>query len=368
MKVNLMKRFNRVSILAIIILIAAGIIGFIFFKLKNEQAQIILQTQAPVTPPSASKPKYKVLYIMSYHSDWSWTQEQFDGFKYPLQNLDIEYKVFEMDTKRNSSTAWKEQVGAKARELIDAWNPDLVYVSDDDGQEYVTKYYINKDTPFVFSAVNANPAQYGFEGSQNITGVLERPHYAQSVQLLQRIKPDIQTIAVVIDDSPMWDSVVQTMKDETAQLNNVEIVRWDTIRTFEEYKQRIREYQTTVDAIALIGIFGFKDEEGFNVPYQNVLRWTTENSNLPDFSFWDDRISYGTLCTVTVSGYEQGLAAGKIARGILVENRSPASYPMQQTIKGKPYISLARANKLGLTIDSDILLTSQIVQSFKWEE
>jgi hypothetical protein len=41
---------------------------------------------------------------------------------------------------------------------------------------------------------------------------------------------------------------------------------------------------------------------------------------------------------------------------------------MEQTVKGAPYVSLARANKLGLTIDSEVLLTAKVIQNFKWEE
>jgi len=38
-----------------------------------------------------------------------------------------------------------------------------------------------------------------------------------------------------------------------------------------------------------------------------------ETVQLPDFSFWKDRIPFGTLCAVYVSGYDQGRAAGRIA-------------------------------------------------------
>jgi ABC-type uncharacterized transport system substrate-binding protein len=157
------------------------------------------------------------------------------------------------------------------------------------------------------------------------------------------------------------------MKQKQSQLPEVEFISWDVIHTFEEYKQKITAYQTTVDALALIGVFHFKDENGENVPYQDVLKWTAENSNLPDFTFWNDRIRYGTLCTVTVSGYEQGLAAGNIARGILVEGRSPASYPMEPTVKGEPVVSLARAKLLGIKIKSNILLTAKVMEEFEWE-
>ena len=70
---------------------------------------------------------------------------------------------------------------------------------------------------------------------------------------------------------------------------------------------------------------------------------------------------------MTVSAYEQGLAAGKIARGILVEGRSPSSFPMEPTAKGEPVVSLARARELGIQVESDILLTAGVVQKFEWE-
>ena len=54
-----------------------------------------------------------------------------------------------------------------------------------------------------------------------------------------------------------------------------------------------------------------KDEKGKNVTYQEVQKWTVENSKLPDFAFWIDRVHFGTLGAMTVSEREQGRAAGR---------------------------------------------------------
>lgn len=315
---------------------------------------------------------YKILHIMSFHSPWRWTDDQLEGFQDALQGLNIEYRVFQMDGKNNSSEMWLEKKGKEARELIKSWRPDLVYTSDDPAQEYVTKHYLNSDIPFVFSGVNATPEEYGFLNSSNVTGVLEVEHFVQSARLLKEIAPEIQKIAVVIDDSPMWDPVITRMKANLEKLPELDFVIWDKILTFSEYKQKIKEYQNQVDAIALIGIFNFKREDNQgnteNVHYQEVLQWTAENSQLPDFSFWMDRVYYGTLCVVSVSGYEQGLTAGKIARTILLDGQSPSSIPIKPTVKGQPFISLARARKLGLKINSTTLLNSQVITKFDWEK
>lgn len=312
--------------------------------------------------------KWKILHIMSYHSPWKWTDDQLNGFESALTGLDIEYKVFQMDTKRKSSGEWKKKVGKQARDLIAAWKPDLVYTSDDNAQEYVTRYYLNSRIPFVFSGVNADPHKYGFVGCSNIAGVLEQEHFVQSVRLLKEIVPGVKKISVILDDGPTWPGVVKRMKEKLPLLPDVQFTSWDVIRTFEQFKRRMTELQTKVDAIALLGIFTYNDGSGRNVPYTSVLKWTAENSPLPDFSFWKDRVSYGTLCTVSVSGYEQGFAAGKIARGILAEGKKPSAFPMKPTVKGEPVVSLARANKLGIKIKTRILLTAEVIEKFKWEE
>lgn len=323
---------------------------------------------AATTPGMAAEhKKYKILHVMSYHTPWRWTEGQLRGFEEGLGKSLAEYKVFEMDTKRHGTREWAEAKGKDARALIDAWQPDLIYTTDDDAQEYVARYYVNTKFPIVFSGVNKNPANYGFEGSRNVTGVLEQEHSAESVTLLRGLVPEVKKIAAVFDDSPMWEPVVQRMKDRIRQIPVVEIVAWDTIKTYDDYKLKIKEYQGTADAIALIGIFNFKDADGRNVPYQDVLRWTAENSKLPDFGFWIDRVHHGTLAAVTVSEYEQGLAAGRLARAILVDRIPPSTLPMRPTEKGLPVVSLARAKALGFQIKSSILLSTEVVDRFEWE-
>jgi len=360
--------YGKIFILLVTAVIAVGCSAQASSQ-QEEQSQTVPEAQPAEESVQAPAPKFKILHVMSYHSPWEWTDGQLSGFKSALQGVDVEYKVIQMDTKNHSDEEWKQQVAQEAKDLIESWQPDLVYTNDDDAQKYIVKDYVNTDIPFVFSAVNADPAEYGFVGSSNVTGVIEHQHFIESVQLLKQIAPDVKKIAIVVDDSPFWNGVTQTMKEEESQLpDDVEIVSYDLIHTFDEYQQKVEEYQTTVDAIAMLGVFNFKDENGDNVPFQEVLKWTTENSALPDFSFWEDRISHGTLSSVTVSSYEQGLAAGEMAREILIEGKSPSSIPMKPTVKGEPVINLARAKALGLDIDSEILLTAKVVQTFSWEE
>ena len=113
--------------------------------------------------------------------------------------------------------------------------------------------------------------------------------------------------------------------------------------------------------------FEFKDTKGPNVPLETVQEWAVRNSRLPDFSFWKDHIDKGTLCAVTVSGYAQGHEAGRIARGILTEGRSPQSYSFTTTQNGVSVVNLARIRSLELKRDSEVLATSDVVKNMPWK-
>ena len=310
---------------------------------------------------------YRVLHVMSYHESWEWNQDQFKGFKDALTGLDVDYRVEAMDTKNNPDEAWKKAKGQSIQVLIDEWQPDLVYTNDDDAQNYVARHYVGSAIPFVFSGVNAAPATYGFTGSPNITGVLEQEHSLQTIRLLQQIVPDVRRIAVIVDQGPTWPGVIERLQQALAADHEVEIVAVDTIKTFAEYQRKILDYQGKVDALGILGVFGFKDEAGNNVPYQNVLQWTAENSTLPDFSFWGDRPELGTLCAMRVSGLAQGNGAGKMARAILLGEQQASDFSMEPTLKGEPVISLARARKLGIQVPTSLLLNARVVTSFRWD-
>jgi ABC-type uncharacterized transport system substrate-binding protein len=149
---------------------------------------LVLPISAAAAPAPGAK-EFRILHIMSYHSPWRWTDRQLEGFQDEMKGVRASYEVFQMDTKRNSSKEQKERKGLEARALIDSWKPDLVYSSDDDAQEYVARHYLNGKLPFVFSGVNNHPRVYGFDGSSNVTGVLEHEHFAESVKLARKIVP-----------------------------------------------------------------------------------------------------------------------------------------------------------------------------------
>jgi ABC-type uncharacterized transport system substrate-binding protein len=310
---------------------------------------------------------YRVLHVMSYHSPMGWSDGQFAAFQEVLAPLAIEYRVLRMEANRNRTPGWAEAKGREARDLIASWKPDLVYATDDDAQEHVTRHYVNRPTPFVVSGVNKAPEAYGFAGAKNIAGVLEPVHIAETLRLLHAIVPQARRFAIVTDEAPSMVELAGQVKRHIEAMPGAELVALDVVRTFEAYQRAVKGYHGKADAIWPLGVHGLADAQGRTVSREEVMRWTAENSRLPDLAFWSERVEKGTLVAVIVSSREQGLAAGRIARGILAEGRSPASFGIKPDMKGVPMISLARANKLGLKVKSGVLLSAEVLDRFDWE-
>ncbi|WP_313951833.1 ABC transporter substrate binding protein, partial [Accumulibacter sp.] len=321
------------------------------------------------TQPAVEKGPFKIVHVMSFDSPWRWTDGQFAGFKEGLgSDVRAEYRVLQMDVKRNSSREAKEQKGREAIALIDNWKPDLVYTSDDDAQEFVTRHYLNQKLPFVFSGVNKEPREHGMEGASNVTGVLEQEHFVESVKLLQVLSPNIRRVAVISDSGPQWPPVIARMRASMGRLPGVDLVVVDQVKTFEQFKEKLASYPSVADAVVQLGVFNLAGSDGKNVRYQDVQKWASQNGTLPDTSFWIDRVHFGVLASMTISEREQGLAAGRLARAILVEGKSPASLPIKPTVKGHPAINLARAKQLGMVIKSTVLLSSEVVTGYEWDK
>lgn len=356
---------KQVAIIAVaVIVIVIGVYLFLKFDPSNVSADNTLLDKIPskqVVSPVPAK-QYKILHVMSYHSPWQWTDSQLLGFQAALKDLDVQYHIMQMDTKQRSDAAWIQQISREICNTIDTSRPDLVFTSDDNAQIYVTTRYLNSDIPFVFSAVNENPRKYGFVGSRNITGVLERIHYVATVRLLKRLVPTVRKVAIICDVGQMWTPIIEEIKQQESQLPDIKVVSYDIVKTYEEFKQKVFEYQDKVDAFGTLGIFEFKDENGNNVSQDDVIKWICNNSKIPDFSFYEDRINRGELCAVTVSGYAQGYQAGLLARSILVDRKSPAELPMKETEEGIPMINMVTAKRLNINPSADVLLTAKVVQ------
>ena len=292
----------------------------------------------------------KVLLVHSYHEGYSWVDAITASAKEELEGSVDELEVFYMDTKRKPSEEWKVKSGQMAKEKMADFKPDVVITSDDNAQEYFAKDYAGKDSPqFVFCGVNAEASKYGFPAS-NVTGILERPHFIESLTLLKAIDGNINTIAVIGDDSPTTNAMYDYMRT-LEEKSPVKIVSFDQPSTFAQWQALIQQYQDSVDAIAIIIYHTVKETiGGDSIEPQEVISWTMANNKKPTVGVVDFAIEDGVLCGVVESPKEHGFEAAQIAKQILAGKKA-SDFPVKTAKKGSVMFNVKTAESLGIEIE-----------------
>lgn len=303
----------------------------------------------------------KLLVVHSYHPEYAWTSGITRGIKRTFYQKDIEMHIFYMDSKRKSLEHQKRAMGQEALSVVEALKPDVLITVDDDAQEFCAKHLAGRKSPrIIFCGVNAELSQYNYPAS-NMTGILERPHFAESMELLKSLVPGVRKVALLGDDTTTSSAAFDYIMRFKDDYKDTQIVSVFLAKTFEEWKNMVLDLQTRVDAIVLYTYHILKDEFGNTVDSSDILNWTLMHSKVPVVGLFSFTIDGGALCGVVESSMEQGREAATIARAILFEKKEIKDFPPKVARGSCSMLNLTCAQKHGIEVKEDLKDSIDIV-------
>lgn len=293
------------------------------------------------TSDHGDHPDVRILIVHSYHIEYPWTRAIDEGIMEVLGNKGFSIKKDFMDTKRNTDEPFKINAGKKTLALIKEFNPTVVILADDNAQEYVGKFLVDKPgLSVVFCGVNADPAQYRYPGN-NVTGVCERPFIRNNLNLLKKVAPGIRSYTVITDTS-------STSKGFIAYLKSLKLsIRIDKIIETNDL-DRWKEEITAITGDAVITyLYHAVRSRGKPVEPKLVMEWTSQHMDKPSIGFSDFAIEDGVLLGHVESGFEHGELAAKLAMEI-VKGKKPTEIPIITAQKGMVMVNEKTAARLGI--------------------
>lgn len=326
--------------------------------------------------PAPARPQvdadFRVLIIHSYDDDFRWTHELGRGIVEGLgrggysEGRDYELRVFFMDTRVNYTRPEQieERVSAAMR-VIDEFRPDIVFVTDDLALERVAVPYAEKGSvlnlPFVFAGINGDPVLYGgvrsleAPGGQ-ITGAIERIPFLRGFEAMKRVFPNAQRVALIADPSPSSTAVVNEFRRENVAGRSTALQAQDMVQvaTFAAWKERIQEFQTRADLIAVLNYHRLADEAGHIVPAREVVEWTLQNSRIPVVGLVSDWTADGLVMAVGNSGFRTGIYVGIVGARVL-SGTPPGSIAIIDPLQFEMTFNLTTAERLNIRIPADAL-------------
>lgn len=284
----------------------------------------------------------KVLFVDSYHEGYGWSDGITEGIQSALDGTGVELKVVRMDTKRNTDEAFKQAAAQKAKEAIEAFQPDVVIAADDNASKYLIEpFFKEKELPFVFCGVNWDASVYGFP-CRNVTGMVE---VTPAPQLLEQLR-----VYAKGDRIGFLGPDILTAKKEAENYRKVfglELTEYYA-KDVEDWKKGFAEMQSKVDMLLIDSDGGlYKDQAA------DLVAFVEANTKIPTGTSYDFMAPFAFLDFAKVA-HEQGSWSAKTALKIL-DGQAPADIPIAQNTEGQLIVNTRIAKALGLELPYEML-------------
>jgi PAS domain S-box-containing protein len=263
----------------------------------------------------------RVLILNSYHPGFQWTDGETSGVLAALGGSprDIQVYVEYMGSKWASSPKY-------FRELRDAYATkyrdvrfDAIVATDDDALRFLVDYReaVFGEVPTVFCGVNDfHPAQ--LRGRRLYTGVNEVFDVRRSLDLALRLHPATRRIAVVSDSSisgcKIRDQFARGAREYAPRL----AFEYLGERPLEEVLDRIAHLPS--DSLVFHLVY-FSDWRGKVIDNEETATLVSRASRVPVYGGWEFSLGHGIIGGKLLTGRDQGLLAGELARRILAGAR-----------------------------------------------
>ncbi len=270
---------------------------------------------------SAFASEKDIVIIESYNKNFRWDIDYCSALKEKLgQKFNLIF--YEMDTKRIAKSK-HEKMAINAWQLIKKINPAIVVLGDDAALKFIGPKLEENKIRSVYLGINNNPRVYFKNAPKYITGVLERPLIKNSAIFVKDLIPKAKKVLIMFDNDRTSEIVFE---DFFAKKNSVVFsgIQYDflLIKTFSEWQKQIINAAGTYDAV-IIGLYqALENENGKNVDAEKVINWSSFNTKVPLFAFWDFAVGKNkTLGGLVLTGFAQGKAAAELVEK-LTENPS----------------------------------------------
>ena len=297
-----------------------------------------------------------VLIVASYHEEYKWTMDIIRTLDRELSGADL--TVFYMDTKRNFDDA--EAKGKEAFALYQKLKPDAVISIDDAAQShFVVPYLKDKVTiPVFFCGVNDDASKYGFPAT-NVTGVLEKKHYIESISFAQMIEPKVRKLGILYRPSPS-NTINLAQIEKEKEKYTADVVVTIAVQSLAEVQKALVDHSSTVDAWMLLNLSGVTDANNKMVEGHDAIEFIANSTDLVTIGASDWEVRAGALCGVIKSGQEQGELVSQLIFAHW-KGKDIKDLPLEQNKNGQRFINLSTLKRLKIKLRPEMVIGTKIV-------
>jgi len=221
--------------------------------------------------------------------------------QYPEAKVRVEY----MDTKRNSSKNYMEDLSDVYQRKFSDQKFDLIFASDDNAINYLMegRDSLFPGVPIVFCGANNQDGDVVWKGEENVTGVLEYADIRQIIDLALQLQPNTKKLVVVNDKTITGKSIGRKFDRFLAEnRDRFEITQLEDV-PLDKLAEQLS--QLPDDAIVLLLAY-LRDKNGVYYAPAYTANILSKASSVPLYGVWDFYFNHGI-----VGGHDIWPSAGR---------------------------------------------------------
>ncbi len=325
--------------------------------------------------PARTHGPARVFILHSFSEDDLWVRQVDAGIMealaeggYSLEDGTLELGEYWMNAKYYTSRDYMVNIAAAATRAIEDFEPNIVIVADDQAVRWVVaKWYGDPNLPFVFTGLSTPPEEIrGLSDRTNVTGVMQTPFFARTLDWVHYVLPQAQRIVFLSDASHKQEQLEADIRDALAEhrqhhAHNDSPLETQalTVETFADWQAQVLAANKNADALVAVSYLTLVDEAGGKVRSAEVIHWTVENSEIPVIGMAEFAVIEGSLGGMVVAGDEQGRLAGQLAVRVL-EGDAPADIDVVVPRRGKLVLNTEAIQRWHVDVPISLLQISTL--------
>ncbi|MCU7940971.1 MAG: hypothetical protein KZQ74_05990 [gamma proteobacterium symbiont of Bathyaustriella thionipta] len=260
----------------------------------------------------------RILVIHSYSQDYPWTKGQHTGFVESLKQTAPIIKTEYLDTKRIAyESVYAENYARFIKQKYKNFQPDAIYITDDDALKFGLNYQLFTDTPLFFSGIN-DYSQLEKLKPDMATGVFEKKEIKPNLDLLYKLfsfQSATPTKLAIVGDNSKTDHLIKSLlKKEIIEQNNLS-TDYISSNLLDAIQQRLRESDASIILLTTVGAIKDNNENALNL--QSIITSITQIDDKIVLCMEDGYLFDGVLGGYVTSAYSQGKTAARLLQAYL---------------------------------------------------
>ncbi|MFV0423555.1 ABC transporter substrate binding protein [Oleidesulfovibrio sp.] len=259
----------------------------------------------------------RVLVLNSYHRGFEWSDAEMAGIEAWFKTSGLQPQLYfeYMDSKRRGYERAATQASSILSEKYYRDFFDVIIAADDNAFDFMTEFRqaLFPDVPLVFCGVNRLQVSRD-QMLQNTTGVLELTDIAGTISLAISVQPQIRNIAFVTDNTTSGMRMLQVARNAQQQFAG----RLGFIELANLSPERLKDALGKLPSSSVVILLSYlRGKDGKTLTVEEGSRMVVGASPVPVYGVASQYIASGLVGGMTLSGFEHGKHAARLAELIL---------------------------------------------------